>query len=35
VKNLFDRTYYSSAASRLFVSIGDARQVSVSSSLAF
>ncbi len=35
VKNLFDRTYYTSAASRLFVSIGDARQVSVSSTLEF
>ncbi|CRM45148.1 TonB-dependent receptor [Pseudomonas poae] len=35
VKNLFDRTYYTSAASRLFVSLGDARQVSVSSTLAF
>ena len=35
VKNLFDRTYYTSAASRLFVSIGDARQFSVSSTLEF
>lgn len=35
VKNLFDRTYYTSAASRTFVSMGDSRQVSVSSTLAF
>jgi iron complex outermembrane receptor protein len=35
VKNLFDRTYYTSAASRVFVSMGDARQVSVSSTLEF
>ncbi|MFO2462414.1 TonB-dependent receptor [Pseudomonas sp. 15FMM2] len=35
VKNLFDRTYYTSAVSRLFVSMGDARQVSVSSTLEF
>ena len=35
VKNMFDRTYYTSAASRLFVSISDARQVSVSSTLEF
>ncbi|MFY0750016.1 TonB-dependent siderophore receptor [Pseudomonas sp. NFX5] len=35
VKNLFDRVYYTSAASRLFVSMGDARQVSVSSTLEF
>jgi iron complex outermembrane receptor protein len=35
VKNLFDRTYYASAASRVFVSLGDARQVSVSSTLQF
>ncbi|MBY8932810.1 TonB-dependent siderophore receptor [Pseudomonas fluorescens] len=35
VKNLFDRTYYTSAASRFFVSMGDARQVSLSSTLEF
>ena len=35
VKNLFDRTYYTSAASTVFVSMGDARQVSVSSTLEF
>ncbi|MFC6336601.1 TonB-dependent siderophore receptor [Pseudomonas sp. CCM 7891] len=35
VKNLFDRTYYTSAVSTSFVSIGDARQVSVSSTLVF
>ena len=35
VKNLFDRTYYTSAASRFFVSMGDSRQVSLSSTLAF
>jgi len=35
VKNLFDRTYYTSAASSVFVSMGDARQVSVSSTLEF
>ena len=35
VKNLFDRTYYTSAASRVFVLMGDARQVSVSSTLEF
>ena len=35
VKNLFDRTYYTSAASRTFVSIGDARQVTFSSTLEF
>ncbi|MUF03384.1 TonB-dependent siderophore receptor [Pseudomonas sp. CCM 7893] len=35
VKNLFDRTYYTSAVSTSFVSIGDARQVSVSSTLEF
>ena len=35
VKNMFDRVYYTSAASRLFVSMGDARQVSVSSTLEF
>jgi len=35
VKNLFDRTYYTSAVNTQFVSIGDARQVSVSSTLEF
>ncbi|UWF50309.1 TonB-dependent receptor [Pseudomonas sp. N3-W] len=35
VKNLFDRTYYTSAASRFFVSMGDSRQVSISSTLEF
>ncbi|MCP1474526.1 iron complex outermembrane receptor protein [Pseudomonas sp. EB276 TE3739] len=35
VKNLFDRTYYTSSASRFFVSIGDSRQVSLSSTLEF
>ncbi|KAF1032623.1 MAG: Ferrichrome outer membrane transporter/phage receptor [Pseudomonas sp.] len=35
VKNLFDKTYYTSAVSRYFVSMGDARQVSVSSTLTF
>ncbi|WP_332767772.1 TonB-dependent receptor [Pseudomonas koreensis] len=35
VKNLFDRTYYTSSASRFFVSMGDARQISLSSTLEF
>ncbi|MDD2054587.1 TonB-dependent receptor [Pseudomonas putida] len=35
VKNLFDRTYYTSSVSRYFVSMGDARQVSLSSTLEF
>ncbi len=35
VKNLFDRTYYTSAASRFFVSMGDSRQVMLSSTLEF
>ena len=35
LKNLFDRTYYTSAASRTFVSMGDSRQVSVASTLEF
>ncbi|MDQ3202501.1 MAG: TonB-dependent receptor, partial [Pseudomonadota bacterium] len=35
VKNLFDRTYYTSAASRFFVSMGDSRQVSLSGTLEF
>ncbi|MFY0731130.1 TonB-dependent siderophore receptor [Pseudomonas sp. NFX15] len=35
VKNLFDRTYYTSAVSQLAVSMGDARQVLLSSTLEF
>ncbi|MBK5417069.1 TonB-dependent siderophore receptor [Pseudomonas sp. TH31] len=35
VKNLFDRTYYTSAASRFYVSMGDSRQISLSSTLEF
>lgn len=35
IKNLFDQTYYTSAASRFFVSMGEARQVSLSSTLEF
>ncbi|MGY2258968.1 TonB-dependent siderophore receptor [Pseudomonas sp. SDO55104_S430] len=35
VKNVFDRTYYTSAASRFFVSMGDSRQVVLSSTLEF
>jgi len=35
VKNLFDKTYYTSAVSRYFVSMGDSRQVSLSSTLEF
>jgi len=35
VKNLFDRTYYTSSASRFFVSMGDSRQISLSSTLEF
>ena len=35
VKNLFDRTYYSSAVSRYFVSVGDSRQVIVATTLEF
>lgn len=35
VKNLFDRTYYTSAASRFFVSMGDSRQISLSGTLEF
>jgi len=35
VKNLFDRTYYSSAVSRYFVSMGDSRQVVVATTLEF
>ncbi|MFP3493984.1 TonB-dependent receptor [Pseudomonas sp. SIMBA_059] len=35
VKNLFDRTYYTSSVNTQFVSIGDTRQVSVSSTLTF
>jgi len=35
VKNLFDKVYYSSAVNQYFVAIGDARQVSLSSTFAF
>jgi iron complex outermembrane receptor protein len=35
VKNLFDRTYYSSAVSRYFVSMGDSRQVIMATTLEF
>lgn len=35
VKNLFDRTYYTSAVNRFFVSMGDSRQISLSSTLEF
>ena len=35
LKNLFDRTYYSSAVSRYFVSMGDSRQVIVATTLEF
>jgi iron complex outermembrane receptor protein len=35
VKNLFDRTYYTSAVNRYFVSLGDSRQVILSSTLEF
>lgn len=35
VKNLFDRTYYSSAVSRYFVSLGDSRQVIMATTLEF
>jgi iron complex outermembrane receptor protein len=35
VKNLFDRTYYSSAVSRFFVSMGDSRQVILATTLEF
>ncbi|MPT00836.1 MULTISPECIES: TonB-dependent siderophore receptor [Pseudomonas] len=35
VKNLFDKVYYSSAVNQYFVAIGDARQVSLSSTLEF
>ena len=35
VKNLFNRTYYSSAVSRYFVSMGDSRQVVVATTLEF
>ncbi len=35
VKNLFDRTYYTSSVNTQFVSVGDARQVSISSTLTF
>lgn len=35
VKNLFDKTYYSSAVSNLAVSVGEPRQVQLSSTLEF
>lgn len=35
VKNLFDKTYYSSAVNRYFVAVGESRQVSLSSTLEF
>ncbi|QXH47766.1 TonB-dependent receptor [Pseudomonas xanthosomatis] len=35
VKNLFDKVYYTSAVNRYFVALGDARQVSLSSTLEF
>jgi len=35
VKNLFDKVYYSSAVNRYFVAVGDARQVSLSSTFEF
>ncbi|MFJ3486896.1 TonB-dependent siderophore receptor [Pseudomonas sp. NPDC090202] len=35
VKNLFDRTYYTSSANRYFVSMGDARQFILSSTVEF
>ncbi|MBD1552482.1 TonB-dependent siderophore receptor [Pseudomonas typographi] len=35
VKNLFDRTYYTSAASRYYVSMGDSRQFVLSSTVEF
>ena len=35
VKNLFDRTYYSSAVSRYFVSMGDSRQLVLATTLEF
>ncbi|WP_126285587.1 TonB-dependent siderophore receptor [Burkholderia stagnalis] len=35
VKNLFNRTYYPSSANRYFVAVGDARQVSLLTTLQF
>ena len=35
VKNLFDKTYYSSAVNNLAVSVGEPRQVQLSSTLEF
>ncbi|WP_442969478.1 TonB-dependent siderophore receptor [Pseudomonas sp. PS02290] len=35
VKNLFDRTHYSSAVSRYFVSLGDSRQLVMATTLEF
>ncbi|RMQ50676.1 TonB-dependent siderophore receptor [Pseudomonas cichorii] len=35
IKNLFDRTYYTSSVNRYFVSVGDSRQVQLSTTLEF
>lgn len=35
LKNLFDRVYYTSSVNRYFVSMGDARQLSISTTLEF
>jgi iron complex outermembrane receptor protein len=35
VKNLFDRTYYTSSANTYFISMGDVRQVSLLTSFEF
>ena len=35
LKNIFDRTYYTSSVNRYFVSVGDSRQVVVSSTVEF
>ena len=35
IKNLFNKTYYTSSANQYFVSLGDARQFSLTTSLAF
>jgi len=35
VKNLFDKVYYTSAVNRYFVAVGDARQVSLSTTFEF
>jgi iron complex outermembrane receptor protein len=34
VKNLFDRTYYQSAVNQYFISMGDARRISLTASVA-